>query len=128
MDQLHHAFFNALEELASSPEHEFTTRYTAFVSQVECTFREEEQWMEDIDFPELRTHQEEHARVLGALHNVHFRLMNGELQLGRDVVEQMLPQWFAFHISTMDSALASAMQFARNHVHACAHEATSLPS
>lgn len=128
MDRLHHEFFNALENLSASKDHEFNERYRAFVNQVEVAFREEDQWMEDIDFPGLRSHQEQHARVLGALHNVHFRLMNGEMQLGREVVEQLLPQWFAFHISTMDNALALAMQLAQSEAHLGVTETTSSPS
>ncbi|MEN3295907.1 MAG: hypothetical protein V7642_5160, partial [Burkholderiales bacterium] len=31
---------------------------------------------------------------------------------GREAIEKLLPQWFAFHISTMDMALACAMQVA----------------
>jgi len=128
MDRLHHAFFNSLEVLSSSDDDQFSGRYGAFVSQVERAFREEEQWMEDIDFPGLRMHQEQHARLLGALHNVHFRLMNGELQLGRELVELMLPQWLAFHISTMDNPLAHAMQLEQGGSHAAANETTPLPS
>lgn len=124
MDRLHQDFFHALEEVSSCKDYEFTSRYGAFVGTVERAFREEEQWMEDIDFPVLHMHQEQHARVLGALHNVHFRVMNGELQLGREVVEQLLPQWFAFHISTMDTALALAMQLKQNEAHAGAAEPT----
>lgn len=124
MDRLHHDFFNALKEVSSCKDHEFSSRYAAFVGKVEFAFREEEQWMEDIDFPAVHLHQEQHARVLGALHNVHFRVMNGEIQLGREVVEQLLPQWLAFHISTMDTTLALAMQLTQSEAHAGAAEPT----
>jgi len=36
--------------------------------------------------------------------------MNGEIDVGREVVTRLLPQWLTFHVSTMDAALAVAMQ------------------
>lgn len=109
MDKLHHDFFMALDMLATSSNEEFRERYESFVNQIEQAFREEEQWMEEIDFPALRHHREQHARVLGALHNTHFHVMNGEIQQGREIVDRLLPQWFVLHASTMDATLAHAM-------------------
>ncbi|MDF3036874.1 MAG: hypothetical protein K0S28_2148, partial [Paucimonas sp.] len=43
-------------------------------------------------------------------HHVHSRVLDGDLATGRETVETLLPQWFAFHISTMDMALAASMQ------------------
>jgi len=34
--------------------------------------------------------------------------MDGDIALGREAVE-LLPQWFLFHLSTMDTALAFAL-------------------
>lgn len=113
MDKLHQDFFEALNEVSSRKDREFSAGYGAFVTKVEQIFRQEEQWMEDIDFPVSKAHQEQHARVLGALHHVHSRLMSGELGVGREVVDQLLPEWFAFHISTMDAPLALAMRMAQ---------------
>lgn len=111
MDTLHHDLFATLDELSCTNDHAFPQGYGTLVRKVERVFRTEEQWMEDTDFPALRSHQEQHARVLGGLHNVHRRVMNGEIDVGREVVEYLLPQWLAFHISTMDAALAVAMKF-----------------
>ncbi|MGH8806456.1 MAG: bacteriohemerythrin [Noviherbaspirillum sp.] len=110
MDQLHHEFLETLNDLSTRQDREFRERYAAFVAKLEQVFRQEEQWMEDIDFPMLKIHREQHARVLGALHHLHSRLMGGEITIVRTVVEQLLPQWFAFHASTMDASLARAMQ------------------
>lgn len=110
MDQLHRDLFESLDRLSISKDSEFANGYKVLVSQVEQVFRKEQQWMEEISFPSLKAHQEQHARVLGALHNVHAYVMEGELTLGREVVTNLFPQWFAFHISTMDRSLALAMQ------------------
>lgn len=109
LDKLHYNFYKALDVVSASSDMEFGARYGAFVYEVECAFREEERWMEEMDPIVMRYHQEQHARVLGALHNTHLRVMNGEIQLGREVTDQLLPQWFALHRSTMDATLAVAM-------------------
>jgi hemerythrin len=110
MDKLHQNVFQALDELAVKSDSEFRTEYGVFVAKMEQIFREEEQWMDAIDYSVSMLHREQHARVLGALHNVHSRVMYGEIGVGREVVERLLPQWFSFHASTMDAALARAMQ------------------
>lgn len=114
MDRLHHDLFNALDELSCSVDSNFGAKYAAFVGKIEQAFREEEEWMEAIDFPALDNHQEQHARVLGALHNVHSKVMFGDLTLGRHVVDELLPQWLMVHISTMDAPAALAIQLARS--------------
>lgn len=110
LDELHRGVLTELAEVSATQDGAFCSAYEVFVLSLERTFRQEELWMDEIDFPGLKTHQEQHARVLGALHNVHARVMEGELRLGREVVGQLLPQWFAFHISTMDAPLAVMMQ------------------
>jgi hemerythrin len=114
MDRLHHDLFNALDEISCSTDSNFGTKYALFVEKVELAFREEEAWMEAIDFPALGSHQEQHARVLGALHNVHTQVMFGDVALGRHVIDELLPQWLLVHISTMDMPAALAIQLARS--------------
>jgi len=110
MDTLHHDLFVTLDELSCTDDRMFPERYGMLVHKVERVFRTEEQWMEETDFPAIRSHQEQHARVLGGLHNAHSHVMNGEIDVGREVVARLLPQWLTFHVSTMDAALAVAMQ------------------
>lgn len=110
MDELHRDFLDALIGLSSTPDKEFEARYSAFVAKAERTFSTEEQWMEEIDFPIIKSHREQHARVLGALHHVHSRIMKGDLATGREVIEKLFPQWFIFHMSTMDVTLATALK------------------
>lgn len=110
MDQLHFDFFETLSQLSALPDDEFALGFRGFVHHAEKAFAKEEQWMEDSDFPADKSHREQHARVLSALHHVHSRVLAGDITTGRETVETLLPHWFAFHISTMDMALASAMQ------------------
>lgn len=67
--------------------------------------------MKQIDFPTLRSHRERHARVLSRLHHVAPYVMQGDIAPGREAID-LLPQWFLFHLSTMDSALAVALDLA----------------
>jgi hemerythrin len=110
IDGLHKIFFEALDELSSATDGEFDTGYDKFIRQVERVFAAEEKWMEEIDFPVLKSHREQHARVLSGLHHIRTRVMDGDLALGREVVEKLLPQWFVLHAFTMDAPLATAMQ------------------
>jgi hemerythrin len=72
--------------------------------------------MEETEFPGIKTHREQHARVLSALHHIHPQVTSGNAVLGRKVIEDLLPQWLAFHISTMD--MAWAMQITDCEYHA----------
>jgi hemerythrin len=109
IDDLHRDFADAMQRLACAEDHAFEEQYRAFVKTAERAFSIEEHWMEEINCPLLRSHREQHARVLGALHNVHGRVMGGNIALGREVVGQLLPQWFTFHVATMDVALAAML-------------------
>jgi hemerythrin-like metal-binding protein len=117
MDKLHHDFFQALDRLSTASDTEFRRLFAKFVAQVEQAFRREDEWMEEVDLPTQQAHREQHARVLGALHNVHMRVDEGNVKLGREVIESLLPQWFSCHITTMDAPLARAMQHRHRHEH-----------
>jgi hemerythrin len=109
IDSLHEEFLEALIGLSSASDTDFVDRYQDFVKQAEEAFRVEEEWMEQLDLPIIKSHREQHARVLGALHHVYSRIQDGDLTVGKEVVKRLLPRWFILHISTMDAALASAM-------------------
>lgn len=113
MDRLHHDLFSALDELSGSDDAAFCEKFTTFVGRMERAFREEEAWMDELDFQETAAHQEQHARVLGALHHIHSQVMDGDIDMGRHVADELLPQWLLVHISTMDSSVAAAMLFER---------------
>jgi len=127
IDELHRDFAWAMQRAASAPDEAFAAEFAMFVKRAERTFGIEEHWMEEADCPLLRDHLEQHARVLGALHHLHGQVMAGNLALGRDVLTNILPQWFRFHVATMDMTLATMMSMAQDdvliprHSHAPAH-------
>lgn len=111
MDAEHRQFIEGLGRMQVISDTEFPSEFTAMVASVERDFRHEERMMEQLDYPGIQAHREQHARVLGALHHVAPRVLEGDIALGREAV-QLLPQWFLMHLSTMDAALACAMELA----------------
>ena len=112
LETLHEDFLKALAKLSSVSDTEFIAAYEATVRKVEHVFSVEEQWMEMMNFPVLKSHREQHAKVLGGLHSVYSRVLDGDFLLGREVIEKLLPEWLVLHMSTMDRTLAHAMQTA----------------
>jgi hemerythrin-like metal-binding protein len=111
LDEAHRALVNAMTELADLPDAQFGAGFAAFVAALEEDFRSEEEAMENIEFPALRSHREQHARVLGALHQVVPGLTQGDFETARRAVA-LLPHWFMLHLATQDAALAAAMELA----------------
>ena len=110
LDNLHRDLFEKMSYAASTTNDKFADYYSLLVKEVDCAFIKEECWMEKIDSDLLKVYREQHAGVLSALHNVHRKVLNGEFDLGRKVVEDLLPKWYVVHISTLDMVLAIAMQ------------------
>lgn len=111
LDDAHKMFVEDLARLAIMPDHGFGAGLFALIASVERDFRQEEELMEGIEFPALQSHREQHARVLSALHHVVPEVMRGDCESARKAIE-LLPQWFSFHLSTMDMALAVTLDLA----------------
>lgn len=116
MDQAHKAFLDELAALLTVSDEKFVPDFLTLVARMELDFREEEDLMEDLDYPGIPGHREQHARILGALHHIASRVMDGDIALGREAVA-LLPQWFMFHLSTMDTALAFAVDVDKEEGH-----------
>jgi methyl-accepting chemotaxis protein len=111
IDNAHQAFIAQLEQLLSAPDDAFESGLYALISAMETDFRQEEALMEEIDFPGIRMHREQHARVLSALHHVVPQVMQGDHAQARKVIE-LIPQWFLFHLTTMDATMVVALELA----------------
>jgi hemerythrin len=113
IDGSHDELLVQMGRIASVPDNEFAEFYVSLVAKIERDFRSEELLMEDLDFPGLKAHREQHARVLGGLHHVAPLVSKGDIAIGRRAME-LLPQWFQLHIATMDRALAEAVNQAES--------------
>lgn len=109
MDRSHFVLFDDLSGLAAVPKRKFPARFTEMIADLECDFCTEDEWMERIDYPEIRSHREHHALALSALHHAHSKVMAGDIELGR-LVAASLPAWLTDHIATMDTPLAFAIR------------------
>lgn len=106
-DEAHQALTEQVALLQAMPDNAFEAGLAELVAALEEDFRLEERLMEAIDYPALRSHREQHARVLATLHC----LAPGDIAAGRRVAALVLP-WFEMHLATADTALALALQLA----------------
>jgi hemerythrin-like metal-binding protein len=110
MDVLHHQLDVALRATLAANDASFMRSFRALVAILEEAFAKEESWMEEIDYPAIKSHREQHARVLSGMHHVHCSLMEGNIGPARKVVAVLLPDWLKLHVATMDTALAMYLQ------------------
>jgi hemerythrin len=73
-------------------------RYTQF------HFTSEENIMFDVAYPEIETHQQEHARLIAQFDEKAYRYRSGES--GLDEVVAFMFEWFALHTTQVDTRLA----------------------
>lgn len=107
MDRSHREMADLVNRMAESTDASFAYLFPDLVSHTRAHFASEEVLMKDSRFPATSEHKAEHARVLGELDAFEKRLAGGRLALARAYVKERLPEWFALHIATMDSALAA---------------------
>ncbi|MES2160299.1 MAG: hemerythrin family protein [Pseudomonadota bacterium] len=104
-DEAHEALAEQIKQLTHCKDEDFSAGLAQLIECLEDDFRHEEALMEAIDYPALRSHREQHARVLASLHHQE----NGATKSGRAAVGLVLP-WFHAHLATADTALAIALQ------------------
>jgi|SRR5471032_1506715 len=116
IDETHAALFLTIAHLEQLDDQQFPTAFRDLIAAVERDFRDEEALMEEIGFPSLASHREQHARVLCGLHHAWAAVDEGDLAQGRHALT-LLPQWLLFHQATMDMemALAAALELAQQH-------------
>lgn len=107
LDAAHRELFDEMLRLGSARDSELRAGFPVLADKLECDFREEEALMETIDYPGIKEHREQHARVLSALHHVDVE----DVAAARECLE-LLPQWFQVHLATMDTALAVGLDLA----------------
>lgn len=103
MDELHREFHERLGAFGIPGDegekllalHEHLLRHCA----------QEEHWMRETDFKACACHVGEHDMLLDVVSEVRRRFDAGDSEVVVRLYQE-LPQWFALHASTMDSALA----------------------
>lgn len=107
-DEAHQALAEQVRQLLDGPDQQIEAGTAVLIEALEEDFRMEESLMERIDYPAIRSHREQHARVLAALHG----LAPGDIPAARHAVGLVLP-WFELHLATADTALAIALTMAQ---------------
>jgi hemerythrin len=111
MDELHRLCGAAIHHASTCEDAVFERVFGSMLQQLQDAFATEDGWMESIDYGAVKSHREQHARVLGALHHVYAEVMGGNHALGRRVAIDLLPKWLAVHVETMDAVLAMVLHF-----------------
>lgn len=112
LDAAHRTLYAELRRLADLPPDRFAAAYHTVVAALERDFREEEEVMEQMAFPGLACHREQHARALAGLHHAAAKLDEGSTPAARHAI-RLLVEWLTVHIGTMDVALAAATSSVR---------------
>lgn len=107
MDHAHREMVELVNRMAEASDATFAYLYADLVSHTHAHFASEEVLMKEAAFPAIAEHKSEHARVLGELDRFGQRLAGGRIAFARAYVTEQLPDWFALHLATMDSALAA---------------------
>lgn len=107
IDETHDEFVVLAKQLSVASGAEFAYIFAEFLAHVEKHFSEEEKLMQDCQDPSIAEHKSEHKRVLGELKQFEKRIAAGRTSLAKAYVKDKLPEWFALHTSTMDSALVA---------------------
>lgn len=119
MDESHRALHDRIDHLSSVADAEFAAALESLLKDVHDHFKEEEQAMEEIGFPGISCHRDQHAQALNALQQACLRAKEGAIAEGREI-GGLFSQWLHFHIATMDKMLALFLQHAEASEAECA--------
>lgn len=109
MDDTHQAFVALLNRLGDATDGEVLAVVEEFLAHTEEHFAQEQRWMQDLAFPPLHCHVNEHEGVLQIAREVRNRVANGETRFGR-VLAQAVAEWFETHAASMDTVLSLYMK------------------
>lgn len=101
----HRSLRHATHWLRICPEFDVSDAYVGVMKAAEHSFALEHALMDRLNFPAMRCHLEQHARVLRALHCLHPSVVDGATGTGRHVGGQLLVDWFQLHHDTLDAAV-----------------------
>lgn len=107
MNEARRAMSTQMERLSHTADDQFADGFNYLIARLEASLRDEEAAMEALNYAALRSHREQHARALSALHHAQPQVEGGDIALGREALE-LLPKWLLLHRSTMDLALTTA--------------------
>ena len=108
MDEVHQAFVDDVAAVQTAPDAQLPELLDRLIAHARAHFAEEDQWMEQTQFPPRDCHIQEHAAVMKSLLEVRELLAQGHTAICRDLANE-LARWFPGHADYLDSALAAWM-------------------
>lgn len=108
MDEIHEEFVDIVGRLQAAEDAALPALMDELARHLQQHFAQENQWMEESDFPPRGCHIDEHAAVLKSVTEVREELVAGNTELCRDLVAHLV-DWFPGHADHLDSALAHWM-------------------
>jgi hemerythrin-like metal-binding protein len=109
MDATHRDFVELADALLVAGDDEFPALFAELHDHTRRHFDNEGKLMKSCRFPAIGEHNSEHLRVLGELAHFSRGVAAGRLGMARNYVKG-LPEWFATHLATMDSALSACLK------------------
>jgi hemerythrin-like metal-binding protein len=109
MDATHRDFVELADALLIAGDDEFPALFAELHDHTRRHFDNEGKLMKSCRFPAIGEHNSEHLRVLGELAHFSRGVAAGRLGMARNYVKG-LPEWFATHLATMDSALSACLK------------------
>lgn len=109
IDDTHKEFVDLLNRMYDAPDDQLLTILDEFIAHTEAHFAQEQRWMEELAFPPLSCHANEHAGVMEITREVRRRTADGDMRFGK-VLAQGIAEWFANHAATMDLMLAQYIE------------------
>jgi hemerythrin-like metal-binding protein len=109
MDDTHREFVELAYALLVASDDDFPPLFARLHEHTRQHFEHEGKLMKACRFPAIGEHNSEHLRVLGELAHFARSVSAGRLGTARQYV-RALPDWFATHLATMDSALAGCLK------------------
>lgn len=108
MDATHEEFVRCVAALQCATDDALPAALEALADHLRRHFGEEDQWMEQTQFPARQCHIDEHAAVLKSVGEVRELLAQGNTAVCRRLGQE-LANWFPGHADYLDSALAHWM-------------------
>ena len=105
IDDTHKEFVDLLNRMYDAPDDQLLAILDEFIAHTESHFAQEQRWMEELAFPPLSCHVNEHEGVMEITREVRQRTVDGDTRYGK-VLAQGIAEWFANHAATMDLMLA----------------------
>jgi hemerythrin len=116
VEEWHQTIYRFMGKIDCCPDYELSEYFKILIFALEKIFGKEQLLMENFGFPAMKCHLEQHARLLAALHHVHYGVMRGDTGLARRVGSRLLPGWFDLHTTTLDQALSMWVLCSKNSI------------